>query len=236
MNINQLLIHIHHLDRSPNAEVLFRCLNHVLCLQYRFRLENILGSMQDRASVNGAALNLLHPLLENHLQIPCMAHTLNSAGELFNSPLVSSAITYFVTITSKSSNACKYWNELVEKQPQTSSSTRWWSYLDVVIATLEWNFNQYKQFMEHHSHLESAKKALKLIEEKERILCYEICAYIHIGRQIKAITYFLESDTFLMPFVHDKLILVSEILQQASQGSNCFHFIFAERLRILWST
>ena len=105
-NINQRLVRINVCSKSVNANQLAQVLNQCLSVEYGVRGNSLLAAMQDGASVNQAALNIVSFIFPNMVNVVCFSHTLDNVGTISRSrPLKSSVacgLECFVTVARRS--------------------------------------------------------------------------------------------------------------------------------------
>ena len=58
--------------------------------------------MRDRASVNGAALNIVKIMYPNLFEVGCLSHMLNLVGERFKTPTLILFIAHWIALFSHS--------------------------------------------------------------------------------------------------------------------------------------
>lgn len=209
--------------------MLFRLLNQVLSREFLIDGNNVIASMHDRASVNGAALRKFFPLIPNCINLPCLCHTLNSVGDKVNLTFVNKLIDLFISLC-KSNYFKEEWGKRTGHKPGSRSETRWWSTYDLITETFRWNLHIFKDLISETSecgHLESARKAREILAENEIYFSYELIVYLDVFNKFRETTAFLEGNGFLMPFVYKKLDLLETILERAIEGEVLFLCVFS---------
>ena len=88
--------------------------------------------MRDRASVNNVALRTLKIVYPNLVDIGCIAHTINLAGERFQVPTLQEFINLWNSLFTHSAKARLCWKEQCGSSVHSYCPTRWWSKCEVM--------------------------------------------------------------------------------------------------------
>ena len=124
--IKQRLVRLRHLAKSLTGEEIARELLAVLHGEYKIP-NDLIGTMHDRASTNSVAMRTVKVLYPTILDVGCFSHTLDIAGEKFNTPHLSEFLSAWITMFAHSPKARFAWNQRTGRTVKTLSKTRWWS-------------------------------------------------------------------------------------------------------------
>ena len=130
-NINQWLVRINVCSKSVNANQLAQVLNQCLSVEYGVRGNSLLAAMQDGASVNQAALNIVSFISPNMVNVVCFSHTLDNVGNHFEIPTLKEFGSLWIRMFRNSCKAKLLWKDLTGRAPKSYSETRWWSRWEV---------------------------------------------------------------------------------------------------------
>lgn len=130
-NINQRLVRINVCSKSVNANQLAQVLNQCLSVEYGVRGNSLLAAMQDGASVNQAALNIVSFISPNMVNVVCFSHTLDNVGNHFEIPTLKEFGSLWIRMFRNSCKAKLLWKDLTGRAPKSYSETRWWSRWEV---------------------------------------------------------------------------------------------------------
>ena len=130
-NINQRLVRINVCSKSVNANQLAQVLNQCLSVEYGVRGNSLLAAMQDGASVNQAALNIVSFISPNMVNVVCFSHTLDNVGNHFEIPTLKEFGSLWIRMFGNSCKAKLLWKDLTGRAPKSYSETRWWSRWEV---------------------------------------------------------------------------------------------------------
>ena len=110
--------------KSMNGEEVARELISTLYTSYGIESKYILAAMGDGASVNGAAMRIVRVVYPQVMDVRCFSHTLDIVGEKFNAPILTSFISYWVSLFSHSPKTKRL---KLERPWLPLAKTRWWS-------------------------------------------------------------------------------------------------------------
>ena len=153
--------------------------------------------MRDRCSVNNVALRTLKIVYPNLVDIGCIAHTINIAGEHFQISTLDEFTNPWNSLFAHSVKARLCWKEQCGSSAPTYSPTRWWSRYEVMKDIMV-KFGDVQTFVSSHSDISPAfkSKLLSILSDpvKQRLLLPELGAVIDAGECTVKVTYKLESD------------------------------------------
>lgn len=130
--LEQRLVCLEFLKHSLKGEEVARELISTLSVDMGIPPNLLLGAMRDRASVNNVAMNTVNIVYPNVLDIGCYPHTLDLVGEKFNSPILDTFCSLWISLFSHSLKLKALWKELTGRSIVTYSKMRWWSRWEVM--------------------------------------------------------------------------------------------------------
>ena len=122
--IQQRLVRFQLLSKSMTVA---RQLIPVLQMECQVPSNALVATMHDRASVNTVAMTILHVVFPGLLDIGCFSHTIDNAGNHFNTPTLNEFTSPWLTLFSHSPKARLLWRERTGVAMKSYSKTRWWS-------------------------------------------------------------------------------------------------------------
>jgi len=204
--ICQRLISLKMLKSAPDAPLLSQHIIDVLASEFGISGGKILGITNDRAAVNGAALNLLAPWCGAAVKVPCFSHTLANCGKAIEAPAVTRFFAKWNIVVSHSIKAGLLFKEIAQERPLCCSKTRWFS-----------SYEQYAQLMRLAVHVPVFLDQLiarKICDKsaaaaKARLtnqFWLELAAVVDCFGLFAATCYDLETDAFIAPRVYDRIV------------------------------
>jgi len=232
--ICQRLISLKMLKSAPDAPLLSQHIIDVLASEFGISGGKILGITNDRAAVNGAALNLLAPWCGAAVKVPCFSHTLANCGKAIEAPAVTRFFAKWNIVVSHSIKAGLLFKEIAQERPLCCSKTRWFS-----------SYEQYAQLMRLAVHVpvfldqliarkicdKSAAAAKARLTNQfwlevgaGAVVCaafgvalltiftYSSCFFLQLAAVVDcfglfaATCYDLETDAFIAPRVYDRIV------------------------------
>ena len=70
----------------------------VLSVEYGITSKGLLASMQDRASINGAAMQTIKIVYPDMIVVGCYSHTIDLVGDKFHTPNLDEFIRLWVSL------------------------------------------------------------------------------------------------------------------------------------------
>ena len=162
-----------------------------LSVSYSISSTKLLAVMMDRCSVNNVALRTIKVMYPDLVDIGCIAHTINLAGEKFKVPTLHDFINHWNSPFSHSAKARLGWKDQCGCSSPTYSPTRWWSKFEVMRDVLV-KFGDVQQFVASHEDISPATQA-KLMSvlsdaKKRGLLLLELAAVIDAGELMVKVT------------------------------------------------
>ncbi len=217
------------------GEELARELIDTLSTNYSVSSSQLLAVMRDRCSVNNVALRTLKVIYPSLVDIGCIAHTINIAGERFKIPVLNEFINIWNSLFAHSAKARLCWKNQTGLSVPTYSPTRWWSKFEVMKDVLV-KFGDVEEFVRGNDEFSPATKSKLLAivcdSSKKGQLLLELAAVVDAGEGMVKATYSLESDglmvlqayelvsTIMESFKTDHAPNVNAICRQLSSGDN----------------
>ena len=130
--LEQQLVRLQMLAKSLTGEELAQELISVLSVTYSIVPTLVVAAMRDRSSVNNVAIRTLKVVYPNLIDVGCFSHTLDHIGEHFHTPVLSVFTSAWISLFSHSPNMRLLWREQTGRSMGSYSSTRWWSWYEVM--------------------------------------------------------------------------------------------------------
>lgn len=196
--VEQKVINVGRFEHSFDSGHLFNHLNTVLLQRYRLNTFSILSFGRDGASVNTAAIRFSEDMFPRAVDLVCMSHTLNLAGNHVHHPTLDDFMKK-LTAALKVWPMSAMWARCAESRMPTPGETRWWS-----------KYEQLAYILEHRGALDELLLP-KTAEDRENLvpgslhanwndpelrndILLELTAVTAGMREIVAATYRFESD------------------------------------------
>jgi len=109
--IQQQLIAIQLLSKSPTGEEIAHELVQVLSVSYSISSSHLIAAMRDRAAVNSVAMRALKIVYPNVIDIGCFSHAFDRVGEHFKIPILTEFISYWLALFKHSIKAKFLWKQ-----------------------------------------------------------------------------------------------------------------------------
>ena len=95
--------------------------------------ERFISVTRDGASVNATAVRYLRDVMYPDLtDITCMSHSLDNVGKHFNTPVLDSFLQTWISLFAHSPAAKIAWRNTMGEAVKSYSTTRWWSWWEMV--------------------------------------------------------------------------------------------------------
>jgi hypothetical protein len=214
--IQERLVRLKFLTKSMNGEELARELITVLSIKLSLESHQLLAVMRDRASVNGAALNIVKIMYPNLLDVGCLSHMLNLVGERFKTPTLSLFIAHWIALFSHSYKVKALWKEATGRAMASYSKTRWWSRWELMNQVMV-QFAFIEPFLQNNEDIGPATRA-KLLEILSHppsmlLLKVELAAVIDLGEHFVKGTYRLEGDGYLVLSCYEEILKIRNAIR-----------------------
>ena len=194
-----------------NGEELARELITVLSIKLSLESHQLLAVMRDRASVNGAALNIVKIMYPNLFDAGCLSHMLNLVGERFETSTLSLLITHWIALFGHSYKVKALWEEATGRAMASYSKTRWWSRWEVMNQVMI-QFGFIAPFLQKHEDIGPATQAklLEILSQTQSLLLLkvELAAVIDLGEHFVKGTYRLEGDGYLVLSCYEEILKI----------------------------
>ncbi len=119
------LIRLQFVAKSMTGEEVARELISVLQVHYDVGSDSLLAAMHDRASVNQAAMRTVCIMYPFFVDIGCFSHTLDNAGNKFNTPTLNEFLASWIRLFSHSPKARLLWKDRTGISVKSYCKTRW---------------------------------------------------------------------------------------------------------------
>ena len=210
-NVQQRLLRLQVLAKSLKANELAQFLIQSLAVEYSIRPGVLLAAMQDRATVNHAALKQVKSFFPQLLDITCFSHTIDNVGKHFEFRVLNRFSQLWVSMFSHSAAVRLAWKTRTGTAMTTYNATRWWSKWEVMKQVLEY-FGDVEPFLRENEndHLAPATTGQLLdIFNDASDAKLELAALIDGGSHFVTTTYYLEGDGPLLFSCYERLASVS---------------------------
>ncbi len=216
--IQQRLVRLMFLMKSLTGEETARELITVLSVSLSIAPEFLLASMRDGASVNGVAMRTVSIVYSNVLDIGCVSHTLNLVGGRFTTPVLSSFVSFWISLFSHSPKTKAMWRDQTGKSMASFSKTRWWSRWEVMHQIMV-QFGDVMPFLTSDDLGSSATRShlLAIMQNTQQcqLLQAELAAVVDCGHPIVKTTYQLEGDGPLIFQAYEEIATVRAAIRSA---------------------
>ena len=114
------------------GEKVAREIINILAVSLEIQSHLLIAAMRDGASVNSVAMRTVGVILPHILDLRCFSHTLDLAGDRFETPMLSNFISHWVSLFSHNPKTHALWEEQTGTSMKMFSKTRWWSKWEVI--------------------------------------------------------------------------------------------------------
>ena len=212
--IRQRLIRIQILQKSMTGEELARALINILSITFGIESHLILAAMRDGASVNNCAMQTVKVVYPQIIDIRCFSHTLDLVGDKFNAPVLTTFISYWISLFSHSPKTKSLWKTETGKAMASFSKTRWWSKWEIMQQVMV-QFGDIHPFLMKHREIGHSLrgKLLDILNSASSVaqLKVELSAVIDVGEHFVKATYSLEGDGALMVSCYEEIIKIRAV-------------------------
>ncbi len=214
-NVHQRLIRLEFLAKSMNGEEIARQLISTLSVTYGIESTFILAAMRDGASVNGLAMGVVKVIYPHIMDVRCFSHTLDLVGDKFQTPLLASFCSYWISLFSHSPKTKMLWKNQTGKSVASYSKTRWWSKWEI-LHQIMLQFGDIEPFLTANADIGPSLRP-KLLDMLHSVpgLCQlkmELAAVVDIGEQFVKATYNLEGDGALMVNCYEEIVKLRSVI------------------------
>ena len=196
-DIQQRLIRFHVLAQSLNGQQLAGEIIQCLSVAFRIPASKFVAAIRDGAAVNGAALRSVKEIMFPRVfDILCASHSLDNVGRHFNTPLLDNFGQWWVGLFARSPAARIAWKARTGVAIKTYSSTRWWSYWEVLDQLMAY-FGEVEPFVRALDVSPTCRgNLLGVLDNAESLveLKMQLAVTIDAGRIFVSKTYLLEGD------------------------------------------
>ena len=197
LKICQQLLSLKCVAKSMSASDVSGLLVDVLMENFHLSRRNIFAAMRDGASVNVAAQANLKQVFPTIIDITCFSHTLDRAGQYFNTPNATEFVNSWISLFAYSFKARLAFKEKTGMNPKLLSKTRWWSRWEVIKQIVEL-FPDVHGFIASRTEISPAtvRKLLAMLDAPQlrALVQVEMAAVVDAGELIVKATYDLEGD------------------------------------------
>ncbi len=212
--IRQRLLRIQILQKSMTGEELARTLINILSITFGIESHLILAATRDGASVNSCAMRTVKVVYPQLIDIRCFSHTLDLVGDKFNAPVLTTFISYWISLFSHSPKTKSLWKTETGKAMASFSKTRWWSKWEIMQNVMV-QFGDIHPFLTKHSEIGPSLrgKLLDILNSASSVaqLKVELSAVIDIGEHFVKATYSLEGDGVLMVRCYEEIVKIRAV-------------------------
>lgn len=120
------------LSKAVTGEELSGHVDNVVTAKFALDRTNVLCMGTDRASVNGAAYNVLKPHYPKAINVGCFSHTISSAGDKVQLPALQEFLSHWNNLIGRSGHARLLFVQHTGVQPKRSSETRWFATFEIL--------------------------------------------------------------------------------------------------------
>jgi hypothetical protein len=168
--------------------------------EFGIKASSVVAFSRDRASVNTKAIgNLKRVGFKHVLDLECFAHTINNAGERFESPKVKNFAIAFNNFITRSAKGRAFFKDICNTSPKRPSSVRWFAnweqccqWFDVRSKMDEF----FQKCLQEGAGQKSTIIGLKQMFNDDELLV-ELAALKDAGSGLCNALHMLEGDTFL---------------------------------------
>ena len=192
---------------SMNNLQLIDAITRVVQIRYQIDVEDVIGWMRDRASVNTAAIASLLRMYENSHDLECLSHTISHCGDkmLGSTQYAKKLMGSLTNLLSGSNRAFNVWREVTGTTWKKPSNSRWWAKQNCIEDVLN-KFPNVVRFVQtardggrcnRGANLEFLEPFMDNVETREGALL-DLTVMQSVGRPLYQVTYILEGDGPLM--------------------------------------
>jgi hAT family C-terminal dimerisation region len=220
--VKQKLVHVGIYKSSFEHSQLVQVLTSVLCTSYGIPLENVIGFLRDRASVNTLAVSVMRNSFGKAKDLSCLSHTLCHTGDKLFGQELQPVQRDMSALMSKSNRAKSIWRDAAGEYQlgawKSHSQTRWWSLYEVIVYILAgWilftSFPNLAMVNADEGGLDDGAllqrlKSFVADDTRTAIAKLEAACIAIVGKRLVEVTYILEGDSILSVIGFDLLMSV----------------------------
>ena len=183
-------------------------------LQSDFQLDRTLVTavMRDSAAVNGVACTILEQIFQQMVDMNCFSHTLDNVGHHLRVPEAERLLSTLINLHNPSPTSRTLWRNRFGVTPKSVSETRWWSRWEFAVCVLTGflDLPTYIDTLEKNNCSPAHTRELRSLMT-DPLLHFQLLVMKTAIEPFVKLTYELEGDGFLIPFVYDELSALAEM-------------------------
>ena len=201
-----------------SGEEVARELINILSMEFCVKSPLLLAAMRDGASVNSVAMRTVSVVYPLVLDVRCFTHTLDIVGTKFNTPVLNTFTSLWISLFSHSPKTKHLWKEQTGKSMPSFSKTRWWSRWEVMQQIMT-QFGDVVPFLDGNQDIGPSlrQKLLDILKDNQnlRLLKIELAATVDVCESFVKSTYNLEGDGPLVMKCYEEIIKLRSAIQVA---------------------
>ena len=212
----QRLVRLEFVQKSMTGEATARELINILAVSLGIQSHLLIASMRDGASVNGVAMRTVGVIFPDVLDVRCFSHTLDLVGDKFETPTLSTFISYWISLFSHSPKTRALWKEQVSTSMKMFSKTRWWSRWEVIHQLMKL-FGDVLLFLQQNENIGPSlrPKLLDILSNPTSLalLKIEMAIVNDVWEHFVKSTYRLEGDGPLALVCYEDILKLRSVIQ-----------------------
>ena len=184
------------LQKHMNATQMANLLMQLFLTKLQIKIENLVATARDSASVNGAAVRRLGTTFTNAANILCVCHTLSIMGGKFDFPELEEFTSVWVSMVYSHAGIKTIWKHMVEEEVVGFSNIRWYCKAEIImqIAKAFGHVGPFLAMLEQLNYAPTLQgKLSQMLSEKKPVIKLQAAAILDM-RAVVSTTYTLEGD------------------------------------------
>ena len=184
------------LQKHMNASQMANLLMSLFLTKLQIKIENLVATERDSASVNGAAVRQLGTTFTNSANILCICHTLSIMGGKIDFPELEQFVSVWVQMVYSHAGIKTIWSHMVEEEVVGFSNIRWYCKAEIVmqIARAFGHVGPFLAMIEQLGYAPTLQGKLSEMLSAHKLIIKLQAAAILDMRVLVSTTYTLEGD------------------------------------------
>lgn len=215
--IHQRLVRMKFLAKCLTGEEIAHQIISTLSVSYGVKPDLLIAAVMDGASVNNAAVGVVKGAYPQIMEMNCFSCTLDPVYDKFNTPILNTFTTYWISLFLHSPNVRVLWKAQTGTAIASLSKTRWseWE----IVRQMTVLFDYIEPFLTSNTDVGPSvrPKLLDILHSTPGVnqLKMELAAVFDIGEHFAKAMYNLDSEGALMVNCYEEIVKLRAVLNTA---------------------
>ena len=204
------------MKKSITGKEVAREIINVLAVSLEIQSHPLIAAMRDGTTVNSVAMRTIGVIFPHVLDLRCFSHTLDLAGDRFETPTLSNFTSHWVSLFSHNPKTRALWKEQTGTSMKMCSKTRWWSKWEVIHQVMN-QFGDVLPFLQQNQDIGPSlqQKLLDTLINPNSLSLLKIVMAIvaDVGEHFVKSTYELEGDGLLALVCYEEVLKLPSVIQ-----------------------